>query len=200
MNPLMTARALVIVFWVLGVPLTALGFVAIPHALGSADLAARLSWTIVPLFGLLICTFCIVTLLRMDRRAGGTGFDRRWLGRYYLEILISFVIYLALLAVSGEFAPAAQDPGARTLISVIPALGIALLLIAVVRLVRSADEYHRARLLESFAVTAAVTAFWTSVYSFLEGAGFPRLHLFWVPLSMTPTWAAWSIGRALLRR
>ena len=128
MNPLLKARALVIVFWALGMPLIILSFVAIPQALSAGALAARLSW------------------------------------------------------------------------SVVPVLGLVLMVIAVVRLVRRADDYHRARLLESFAVTAAVTAFWTSGYSLLESVGFPPLHLFWVPLSMTVTWAIWSLGRGALGR
>lgn len=200
MNPLLKARALVIAFWVLGMPLIALSFVAIPHALGARGLGAGLSWTLVPVLGMIICAACIVALLRNDARAGGASFDRRWLGHYYVGILVAFILYLLLFAASVELAPAAHDPGVRTLIRLSPALGLALILIAVVRLVRRADDYHRARLLESFAVTAAVTAFWTGAYSFLESVGFPRLHLSWIPLSMTATWAAWSLGRALLGR
>lgn len=200
MNPALKARMLVLVFWVLGMPLTALSFVAIPQALGPGALAARLSWGVVPVLGLCICTASIVALLRNDARAGGASFDRRWLGRYYMEILIAFILYLLLFAVSVELAHAAPDPRVRILIGVAPVFGLASMLIAVVRLVRHADDYHRARLLESFAATAAVTALWTSGYSFLESVGFPPLHLFWIPLSMTVTWAAWSLGRALLGR
>ncbi len=200
MNPLFKARALVIVFWVLGMPLIVLSFVAIPQALSAGALAARLSWTIVPVLGLVVCAACIVALLRNDARGGGARFDRHWLGRYYLELLAAFIFYLVLFAVAVEFAPAAHDPDIRALLGVAPMLGLALIVIAVVRLVRRADDYHRARLLESFAVTAAVTAFWTSSYSLLESVGFPPLHLFWVPLSMTVTWAVWSVWRGALGR
>jgi hypothetical protein len=200
MNPAMTARILVVVFWALGIPLIALSFVAIPHALSPGDLLPRVWWSLVPVLGLLIAVSCIRTLLRIDARAGGAAFDRRWLGRYYVEILIAFVIYLALFAVAAKFAPAAHDPGVRAAVAVIPALGVGLILVAAVRLVRRADEYHRRRLLESFAVTAAITAFWTSAYSFLESVGFPKLSVSWIPMSLAATWAAWSIGRALLGR
>jgi hypothetical protein len=136
----------------------------------------------------------------MDARAGGVRFERQWLGRYYAEFLIAFLVYLALSTVAVTVAPTVHDSGIRTLVGLAPSLGMALIIIAIVRWVRRADDYHRARLLESFAVTAAVTAFWTSSYSFLETVGFPRLNTFWIPVGMTTTWFAWSIGRALLGR
>jgi hypothetical protein len=199
-NTLMKARILVVVFWVLGVPLVVLSFVALPRALNEGSLATRVLWTSVPLLGLLISVSSIRTLLRIDARAGGAAFDRKWLGRYYLEVLVAFTIYLALFTVAAKIAPSAQNPGVRTLVGLSPALGVALILAAAVRLVRRADDYHRARLLESFAVTTAITAFWTSSYSFLEGIGFPKLNMFWIPISMTAIWAGWSIGRAILGR
>jgi hypothetical protein len=200
MNQAMKARILVLVFWALGMPLIVLSFVAIPRALDSDAVATRLMWIFVPVLGLLVAISCIRTLLRMDARAGGAAFDRFWLGRYYVEILVAFMIYLALFAVALKIAPTVPDPGVRMLVGLAPVLGMALILIAIVRWVRRADEYHRERLLESFAATAAITALWASGYSFLEGVGFPKLNMFWIPMSMMATWAAWSIGRAILGR
>ena len=127
-------------------------------------------------------------------------FERRWLGRYYVELLIAFIVYLALFTVAVKIVPTAQNPAVRTLAGLAPAVGLVLIFVAVVRLVDRADDYHRVRLLQSFAATAVITALWTSCYALLESLGFPKLHMFWIPNSMTATWAAWSIGRALLGR
>ncbi len=194
------ARVLVVVFWAVGVPLTLLSFVAIPRALDSTAAASRWLWILVPVLGLAVAITCIRALLRMSARAGGAVFERRWLGRYYAELLIAFIVYLALFTVAAKMVPSAPDPTIRTIAGVAPAVGLILIFVAVVRLVLRADDYHRARLLLSFAVTAAVTALWTSCYALLESLGFPKLNMFWIPLSMTATWAAWSIGRALLGR
>ncbi|HEV2703303.1 MAG TPA: hypothetical protein VGV09_16875 [Steroidobacteraceae bacterium] len=200
MSPTSRARILVTVFWAVAMPLIGLSFVAIPHALGHAAVMQRLAWVLVPVAGLAIGISCIRALLRLDARAGGARFERRWLGRYYLELLAAFLIYLALFTAAGKFAPGERDPMIRTLVGVAPAIGLVLILIAVVRLVRRADDYHRTRLTQSFAATAAITALWTGCYAFLESVGFPKLNMFWIPLSMTATWALWSIGRAVLGR
>jgi len=199
-NPVLLARVLVVVFWAVGMPLAALSFVAIPRALSAGPLLTRVGWAVVPVLGLLTVILCIRTLLRMDARAGGARFDRQWLGRYYVEILIAFIVYLMLSTVVVTVAPGMRDSGLRTLIGLVPSLGMALIIAVIMRWLRNADEYHRARLLESFAVTAAVTVFWTSSYSYLEMIGLPRLNSFWVPVVMTTTWFVWSIGRAIVGR
>jgi hypothetical protein len=109
-------------------------------------------------------------------------------------------VYLGLVTVAARFVPSAQSPAIRTVVGIAPAVGLVLIFVAVVRLVQRADDYHRTRLLQSFAVTAAVTALWTSCYALLESLGFPKLNMFWIPMGMTATWACWSIGRALLGR
>jgi hypothetical protein len=199
-NRALQAKILVLVFWVVGAPLMALSFIALPRVLSPGSLPARAAWAMVPALGVVTVVFCIRTLLRMDARAGGATFDRRWLGRYYVEIFIAFIVYAVLFAVTVNIAPTMRDSRTQLLAGLIPSLGLALIIAAIVRWVRRADDYHRTRLLESFAVTAAVTAFWTSSYSILEIVGYPRLPLYWVPVGMTVTWFAWSVGRALLRR
>jgi hypothetical protein len=200
MNLATRARILVVVFWAVGVPLIVLSFEAIPRALNPAAPASRLLWILVPVIGLAVAILCIRALLRMSARAGGAVFERRWLGRYYVELLIAFIVYLALFAAAVKIVPTAQNPVVRTLAGLAPAVGLVLIFVAVVRLVHRADDYHRVRLLQSFAATAAITALWTSCYVLLESLGFPKLHMFWIPTSMTATWATWSIGRALLER
>ena len=200
MNPATRARILVVVFWAVGVPLILLSFVTVPRALNPAATASGLLWILVPVLGLAVAIWCIRALLLLSARAGGAGFERRWLGRYYVELLGAFIVYLALFSVAARIMPAARNPTTRTIAGLAPAVGLILIFIAVVRLVQRADDYHRARLLQSFAVTAAVTALWTSCYALLESVGFPQLHMFWIPMSMTVTWGTWSTGRALLGR
>jgi hypothetical protein len=200
MNLALRARILVVVFWAVGVPLIVFSFVAIPRALDPAAAASRLLWILVPVLGLAVAIGCLRALLRMSARAGGAVFERRWLGRYYLELLVAFIAYLVLFTVAVRIVPTAHNPTVRTLAGLAPAVGLVLIFGAAVRLVQRADDYHRGRLLQSFAVTAAVTALWTSCYALLESLGFPKLNMFWLPLSMTATWGAWSIGRVLLGR
>ena len=200
MNPVSKARLLVVLFWLVGVPLTVLSFVAIPRALNPSAPASRWLWILAPVLGLAVAISCIRALLRLGARAGGAVFERRWLGRYYIELLSAFIVYLALFALAVRIVPTAQDTTVRTLAGLAPAVGLVLIFVAVVRLVQRADDYHRARLVLSFAVTAAVTGLWTSCYALLESLGFPRLNMFWIPISMTATWGAWSIGRAVLGR
>ena len=115
-------------------------------------------------------------------------------------ILIAFIVYLVLSTVVVTVAPGMRDSGLRMLVGLVPSLGMAFIILVIMRWLRNADEYHRARLLESFAVTAAVTVFWTSSYSYLEMIGLPRLNSFWIPVVMMITWFVWSIGRAIIGR
>ena len=181
MNLATRVRILVVIFWAIGMPLIVLSFVAIPLALNPAAPASRLLWILVPVLGLAVSISCIRALLRMSARAGGAVFERRWLGRYYVELLIAFIVYLALFTVAAKIVPTAQNPAVRTLAGLAPAVGLVLIFVAIVRLLYRADDYHRVRLLQSFAATAAITALWTSCYALLESLGFPKLHMFWIP-------------------
>jgi hypothetical protein len=50
----------------------------------------------------------------------------------------------------------------------------------VARYFQRVDEYLRLRILENWAITAAITMGWTFTYGFLENAGLPRLSMFTV--------------------
>jgi len=187
-------------FWAVAVPLLVVSPVAIEQAARPGPLLVRATWTLVPVLGLLVAIGSLASLLRMAARAGEARFFRQWLSRYYIELFIAIVVYLALLGAAVTLAPILTDPTLHVLVSLAPSAGIALCIVAVIRWVRRADEYHRRRLLESFAVAAAATVLWTTAYSQLEWAGFPRLNMAWVPDSMFVTWLAWSAGRAALGR
>jgi hypothetical protein len=60
---------------------------------------------------------------------------------------------------------------------------------SIARHVARIDEYQRQRLLETIALSAAITGAVTFTYGFLETAGFPRLSMFSVWIIMGGSWA-----------
>jgi hypothetical protein len=196
----MQARLLVALFWVIGMPLTILSFTAVPLAVRPGPLLERILWALVPVVGPGTLVLSARALLRLQRLRGGARFFLQWNGRYYVELLCAFLVYLATGALAELLVPQLADGTGRVLVSLAPTAGLALMIAAVVRWVRRADEYHRARLLESFAVTAGVTVLWTSGYAWLTAAGVPSPPIQWVPGLMVLVWALWSMGRAALSR
>jgi hypothetical protein len=176
------------------------GLYGIPRALQPGDPLTRAAWVAFPVVGFAIVIACLFVLWRRQLRAGEGVFERRWLGRYYVELFIAALVYIALSIACVRLIPTTDEPVPRALTGLAPALGIGLIFIAIVRWVRRADEFQRARLLESFAVVAAATGFWTWSYGFLEVAGFPRLSMFWVWSVMVAVWLVWSGARAVLKR
>jgi hypothetical protein len=200
-NPGATNRLLVGFVWSIGMPMIVLGgLYGIPTALLPGAVLIRAAWAAVPVVGFAIVIACIFALWRRQVRTSGAVFERQWLGRYYVELLVAALVYIVLSIACVRLIPTIQDPVQRTLAGLAPAIGIVLILIAIVRWVRRADEFQRARLIESFAVVAAATGLWTWSYGFLEVAGFPRLSMFWVWGVMTAVWLIWSGARAMLQR
>jgi hypothetical protein len=196
-----TNKLLVGFVWSIGMPMIVLGgLYGIPRALLPGALLTRAAWAGVPVVGFAIVIACIFALWRRQVRAGGAVFERQWLGRYYVELLVATLVYIALSIACVRLIPTIHDPVRRGLAGLAPAIGIALILIAIVRWVRCADEFQRARLLESFAVVAAITGLWTWTYGLLEVAGFPRLSMFWVWGVMVAVWLIWSGARVILQR
>ncbi len=115
--------------------------------------------------------------------------------RYHWELAGALLFYTAVLFGSIKLADP-MDPGpARTALLLTPAIPIALAIWVIVRGFRRMDEFIRLRTLENIGISFAVTAGWTLTYGFLEGAGFPRLTMFWVWPVMGAIWATLSIVR-----
>jgi len=94
-----------------------------------------------------------------------------------------------------------MEPGpARTLLLMSPAIPLLFAVWAIVRQFGRMDEFVRLRSLENFAIAAAVTACVSFTYGFLEGAGFPKLSMFWVWGLMGLTWGAVAGLRCLVSR
>lgn len=113
--------------------------------------------------------------------------------RYLKEFGAAIALYVALVALS-VYAATLLEPGApRTALLASPVLAILLVIRAVARQVRRADEFVRKITAEHLAIAAAVTAAITFAYGFLELAGFPRLSMFFVWPLMAVAWLATTV-------
>jgi hypothetical protein len=119
---------------------------------------------------------------------------------YRAELWIAVAVYAVLLFGSILVArPMAASP-LRTALLVLPMLGFALMIRAIVRHVARIDEYQRLRMLESLGLSFAITGAVTFSYGFLETAGFPRLSMFSVWIVMGVSWGAVNCVRKWLGR
>jgi hypothetical protein len=94
-----------------------------------------------------------------------------------------------------------MEPGVlRTTLLLTPIIPVLLAIWAIARQFKRMDEFIRLRTLESLAIAAAVTAGLSVTYGFLEGAGYPRLSMFWVWPVMGFVWGGFECLRCLIKR
>jgi hypothetical protein len=187
--------------WGIGLPMLVLGcMLCIPRVFAAKEPLTRIAWALVPTVGMAITVVCTAIIMRRGAWRGGAVFERRWVGRYYIEIFAGTVIYIALAVICVPVAFLVKTTTARVLLALAPTVGILAMALAVVRWIRSADEFQRQRLTQAVAFAAAVTAVWTMSYGFLETIGFPRLSMFWVWPIMAAMWGVWSLVHRLLKR
>jgi hypothetical protein len=120
--------------------------------------------------------------------------------KYQLELAASAVAYLLVLFGSMTLAKPMADGILRTTLLLTPAIPIGLMIWVIARQFRRMDEFIRLRTLESLAIAAAVTAGLSLTYGFLEGAGFPRLSMFWIWAVMGFVWGALECLRCVGNR
>jgi hypothetical protein len=114
--------------------------------------------------------------------------------RYLLEFGVAMGAYVALLFGSIWLVEALELTGAaRGALALLPMLGVAALVAAIVRHFRRVDELQRRIALEAHAVAFAGTAFATLSWGFLEGVGLPRLSMFCVWPLMAALWMAGAL-------
>jgi hypothetical protein len=111
---------------------------------------------------------------------------------YKTELWTAVAIYAVLLFASISAGRRMEEGALRTVVMVIPMIGFGLMIRAIARHVARIDEYQRQRLLETIALSAAITGAVTFTYGFLETAGFPRLSMFSVWIIMGSAWAVVS--------
>lgn len=114
---------------------------------------------------------------------------------YQRELWMSIALYAAILMLAIRFGRPMQDGLLRTLVLVSPMLGFGVALWAIVRHFGRMDEYIRRMQLENIAIAAAVTAGLSFTYGFLETAGFPKLSMFSVWVTMGSAWALVNLLR-----
>jgi len=120
--------------------------------------------------------------------------------KYRMELGAAMLLYALVLTGSIYLGKSMPEGLARTLLLLTPAIPVMLSVWAIARHFRRMDEFIRLRSLEGLAIAAAVTAGLTFTYGFLEGAGFPKLSMFWVWGVMGGTWAAVTWTRCLVSR
>jgi len=108
---------------------------------------------------------------------------------YRSELWLAFAVYAVLLFGSICFGRPMPEGVLRTIVLILPMAGFALMIRPIARHVGRIDEYQRQRLLETIALSSAITGAVTFTYGFLETAGFPRLSMFSVWIVMGATWA-----------
>lgn len=118
--------------------------------------------------------------------------------KYQLELGGAMFLYLAVLFGSIYLAKTMTPGLPRTLLLLSPMIPILLAIWAIARQFQRMDEFVRLRTLEGLAIAAAVTAGLSLTYGFLEGAGFPRLSMFWVWPVMGFVWGLFACARRLV--
>jgi len=119
---------------------------------------------------------------------------------YFAELWIAIAVYVVLLLGSITFARPMADGPLRTALLMLPMLGFALMIRAIVRHVARIDEYQRLRMLESLGIAFAITGAVSFSYGFLETAGFPKLSMFTVWMVMGVSWGAVNLVRKWMER
>ena len=126
--------------------------------------------------------------------------EREVNNRYRLELFSALLAYGGVLVGSIWLAKPMEDGLARTLILVSPVIPLLLAVWAIARHFGRMDEFLRMRSLEGLAVAAGITAALSFTYGFLEGAGFPKLSMFWVWGVMGAAWGLHTILRCTFSR
>ncbi len=113
--------------------------------------------------------------------------SKKILRRYLTEILLAHALFFATFFLAMWAWPQIQPGPTRTLVTCTPILPVALMLVAVARFYRAADEYQRRGMLENWSLTAAITFLWTFAYGLLQQSGFPSFNLVWICPAMGVT-------------
>ncbi|HEU4375923.1 MAG TPA: hypothetical protein VFS02_20675 [Telluria sp.] len=119
---------------------------------------------------------------------------------YRRDLWLSVLVYMVLLFASIHFGRPMAAGAFRTAILLTPMAGFCLMLWALVRHLSRIDEYLRIRMLESFAIAAAITAGISFTYGFLETAGFPMVSMFHVWIVMGVSYGVVGAVRGRLSR
>ena len=119
---------------------------------------------------------------------------------YRTELFVALAVYIVLLFGSIRLGRPMPEGLARTLVLVSPMIGFGLMIRSIVRHVARVDEYVRVRLLETIALSAAITGAVSFTYGFLETVGYPKLSMFSVWIVMGASFGLVNIVRSWRER
>jgi hypothetical protein len=125
----------------------------------------------------------------LDDSCVPTASERKSARRYVYELLAAAALYTALLLTS--LMTVSHVGGALKFAdALMPALGIAAMTAAMVRLGLRMDELQRQTMTNAAAFAAVVTVVVTPALGFLENAGVPRVSMVWVFAIAVLSWGA----------
>lgn len=101
--------------------------------------------------------------------------------RYMRELLIAMSVYIVILIASISILERTELPKIwRVVITLLPAIPVAVVILAIMRMLIDSDELQQRIQLFATAFSAALTGFITFSYGFLENVGFPKFSTFLV--------------------
>jgi len=101
--------------------------------------------------------------------------------RYNKELILASLIYAVVLIGSITLLKKFEFPHLwQIIISIAPSIPVALVILAIMRLLVNSDELQQRIQLFATAFSAAMTGFITFSYGFLENVGFPKFSTFLV--------------------
>lgn len=107
--------------------------------------------------------------------------QKRVMRRYMRELLVAMSIYIVVLIASISILERTELPQVwQVLITLLPAIPVAFVILAIMRMLIDSDELQQRIQLFATAFSAALTGFITFSYGFLENVGFPKLSTFLV--------------------
>lgn len=107
--------------------------------------------------------------------------QKKVMRRYMRELLVAMSIYIVVLIASISILERTELPQVwQVLITLLPAIPVAFVILAIMRMLIDSDELQQRIQLFATAFSAALTGFITFSYGFLENVGFPKLSTFLV--------------------
>lgn len=107
--------------------------------------------------------------------------QKKVMRRYMRELLVAMSIYIVVLIASISILERTELPQVwQVLITLLPAIPVAFVILAIMRMLIDSDELQQRIQLFATAFSAALTGFITFSYGFLENVGFPKFSTFLV--------------------
>lgn len=118
--------------------------------------------------------------------------------RYMREFLLSIAAY-ALILIASIYAiqNIAMAKPLQIIVAVAPAIPVAFVLVAVLRLLKDSDELQQRVNMLAIAFSAVLTGLLTFSYGFLDNIGFPKLPTFAV---FPMLFVLWGVGLGYFTR